>query len=156
MACSCHSKPRKTRTVKVGRYSIGGSSPVSVQSMCNTDTRDLKATVDQIRRLQDAGCEIIRVAVPDMQAAENLGRIKAAIGIPLVPATERHPARFNAFPLEASLVERAAAVCGALGLGQQARFSLGCPPENTSLTVLRREDGAYFLHTFNDYAHLAP
>ncbi len=84
MACSCHSKPRKTRTVKVGRYSIGGSSPVSVQSMCNTDTRDLKATVDQIRRLEDAGCEIIRVAVPDMQAAENLGRIKAAIGIPLV------------------------------------------------------------------------
>ena len=84
MACSCHSKPRKPRVVKVGRFSIGGDNPVSVQSMCNTDTRDLKATVDQIRRLEDAGCEIIRVAVPDMEAAHNLGRIKTAIGIPLV------------------------------------------------------------------------
>jgi (E)-4-hydroxy-3-methylbut-2-enyl-diphosphate synthase len=84
MACSCHGKQKKTRTVRVGRFSIGGSSPVSVQSMCNTDTRDLKATVDQIRRLEDAGCEIIRVAVPDMEAAENLGRIKSAISIPLV------------------------------------------------------------------------
>ena len=79
-----HSKAKKTRTVKVGRYVIGGSNPISVQSMCNTDTRDLKATIDQIRRLEDAGCEIIRVAVPDMDAAENLGRIKSAIGIPLV------------------------------------------------------------------------
>ena len=56
---------------------------MSVQSMCNTDTRDLKATVDQIRRLEEAGCEIIRVAVPDMEAASNLGRIKRAISIPL-------------------------------------------------------------------------
>ncbi|HAF96256.1 MAG: 4-hydroxy-3-methylbut-2-en-1-yl diphosphate synthase [Elusimicrobia bacterium GWF2_52_66] len=79
-----HSKTKKTRTVKVGRFAIGGSNPVSVQSMCNTDTRNLKATVDQIRRLEDAGCEIIRVAVPDMEAAQNLGRIKSAIGIPLV------------------------------------------------------------------------
>ncbi|HBA60402.1 MAG TPA: 4-hydroxy-3-methylbut-2-en-1-yl diphosphate synthase [Elusimicrobia bacterium] len=84
MGCACHDKPRKTRKVKVGRFSIGGSSPVSVQSMCNTDTRDLKATVDQIRRLEDAGCEIVRVAVPDMEAALNLGRIKRAISIPLV------------------------------------------------------------------------
>ena len=84
MGCSCHGKLRKTRKVKVGRFSIGGSSPVSVQSMCNTDTRDLKATVDQIRRLEEAGCEIIRVAVPDMEAAANLGRIKRAVSIPLV------------------------------------------------------------------------
>ncbi|OGR44778.1 MAG: 4-hydroxy-3-methylbut-2-en-1-yl diphosphate synthase [Elusimicrobia bacterium GWA2_61_42] len=84
MACACHAKARKTRKVKLGRISIGGSSPVSVQSMCNTDTRDLKATVDQIRRLEAAGCEIIRVAVPDMEAALNLGRIKQAISIPLV------------------------------------------------------------------------
>ena len=73
-----------TRTVQIGGLAIGGSRPVAVQSMCNTDTRDLKATVDQIRRLEDAGCEIIRVAVPDMEAARNLGRIKNAIGIPLV------------------------------------------------------------------------
>jgi len=79
-----HSKAKKTRTVKVGSLAIGGLSPVTVQSMCNTDTRNLKATVDQIRRLEDAGCEIIRVAVPDMEAAQNLARIKSAIGIPLV------------------------------------------------------------------------
>ena len=51
MACSCR-PPRKTRKVKVGRFSIGGDSPVSVQSMCNTDTRDVKATIDQVRRLE--------------------------------------------------------------------------------------------------------
>ncbi|HAN03985.1 MAG TPA: 4-hydroxy-3-methylbut-2-en-1-yl diphosphate synthase [Elusimicrobia bacterium] len=84
MACSCHGKTRKTRKLRVGRFTIGGDSPVSVQSMCNTDTRDVKATVDQIRRLEDAGCEIIRVAVPDMEAAQSLGRIKSAISIPLV------------------------------------------------------------------------
>lgn len=84
MACSCHGKTQVTRKVRVGPFTIGGDSPVSVQSMCNTDTRDVKATVDQIRRLEDAGCEIIRVAVPDMQAAEALGRIKSAISIPLV------------------------------------------------------------------------
>lgn len=84
MGCACDHKARKTRKVRVGRFTIGGDSPVSVQSMCNTDTRDLKATVDQIRRLEAAGCEIIRVAVPDMQAAQNLGRIKSATGIPLV------------------------------------------------------------------------
>ncbi len=83
MACSCR-PPRATRKVKVGRFSIGGDSPVSVQSMCNTDTRDVKATVDQVRRLEAAGCEIIRVAVPDMQAAQALGRIKSGISIPLV------------------------------------------------------------------------
>ncbi|OGR72171.1 MAG: 4-hydroxy-3-methylbut-2-en-1-yl diphosphate synthase [Elusimicrobia bacterium GWD2_63_28] len=84
MACSCRDKQRKTRKVRVGRFSIGGASPVSVQSMCNTDTRDVKATVDQVRRLEAAGCEIIRVAVPDMEAAQALGRIKSAISIPLV------------------------------------------------------------------------
>jgi (E)-4-hydroxy-3-methylbut-2-enyl-diphosphate synthase len=82
--CACDSKPRKTRKVRVGRFTIGGNSPVSVQSMCNTDTRDVKATVDQARRLEAAGCELVRVAVPDMQAAQALGRIKSAIGIPLV------------------------------------------------------------------------
>ncbi|HNW45215.1 MAG TPA: flavodoxin-dependent (E)-4-hydroxy-3-methylbut-2-enyl-diphosphate synthase [Elusimicrobiales bacterium] len=77
-------KHRVTRRVKAGSLAIGGGSRVSVQSMCNTDTRDLKATVDQIRRLEEAGCELIRVAVPDMEAARNLGRIKRAISIPLV------------------------------------------------------------------------
>ena len=58
MACSCR-PPRKTRKVKVGRFSIGGDSPVSVQSMCNTDTRDVKATVDQVRRLEAAGFDFL-------------------------------------------------------------------------------------------------
>ncbi len=84
MGCSCHGKSGRTRVVKVGRFAIGGDNPVSVQSMCNTDTRDVKATVDQIRRLEEAGCELIRVAVPDMQAAAGLGRIRRAISIPLV------------------------------------------------------------------------
>jgi len=77
-------KRRKTRLVKAGAVSIGGGSRISVQSMCNTDTRDLKATVDQVRRLEAAGCELIRVAVPDMEAARNLKRIKRAVSIPLV------------------------------------------------------------------------
>ena len=60
------------REVNVGGVKIGGESPVSIQSMTNTDTRDVASTVEQIKRLQTAGCEIIRVAVPDMEAAEAL------------------------------------------------------------------------------------
>jgi (E)-4-hydroxy-3-methylbut-2-enyl-diphosphate synthase len=77
-------KRRKTKKIKVGNIYIGGDAPVAVQSMCNTDTRDVKATVAQIRRLTQAGCEIIRVAVPDMKAAKALGKIKKQINIPLV------------------------------------------------------------------------
>lgn len=76
--------PKRTRTIYLGRVPVGGGNPVTVQSMTKTDTRDLSATVDQIYRLQDAGCEIIRVAVPDREAGENLGAIKKAITIPLV------------------------------------------------------------------------
>lgn len=72
------------RQVTVGGVVIGGDSPISIQSMANTDTRDVKATVEQIHRLEAAGCEIIRVAVPDMQAAESFAEIKKAIHIPLV------------------------------------------------------------------------
>jgi len=70
--------------VKVGPYKLGGKNPVRVQSMCNTDTRDVAATVKQILALEKAGCEIIRVAVPDMAAAKVLGKIKKRIQIPLV------------------------------------------------------------------------
>jgi (E)-4-hydroxy-3-methylbut-2-enyl-diphosphate synthase len=73
-----------TRSIRLGRVHIGGKAPIAVQSMTKTDTRNLSATVAQILRLQDAGCEIIRVAVPDQEAAENLGSIKKAITIPLV------------------------------------------------------------------------
>lgn len=75
---------RKTKEVRVGSLSVGGDAPVSVQSMCNTDTRDIKSTIVQIKKLEKAGCEIIRVAVPDMKAAKALGKIKEKIKIPLV------------------------------------------------------------------------
>lgn len=75
---------RQTRAVQVGGVTIGGGSPISVQSMTNTDTRDTKATIDQIARLEEAGCEIARVAVPDMEAAKALGEIKKHIRLPLV------------------------------------------------------------------------
>ena len=74
----------KTRQVKVGPYTLGTGNPVRVQSMCNTDTRDAAATAEQIIRLENAGCEINRVAVPDMQAAQTLGAIKKQIHSPLV------------------------------------------------------------------------
>ncbi|MBR5809597.1 MAG: flavodoxin-dependent (E)-4-hydroxy-3-methylbut-2-enyl-diphosphate synthase, partial [Clostridia bacterium] len=72
------------REVTVGGVKIGGDSPVSIQSMTNTDTRNVAETVSQIRRLETAGCQIIRVAVPDMEAAKAVGEIKKQIKIPLV------------------------------------------------------------------------
>ncbi len=72
------------REVTVGGVKIGGNSPISIQSMTNTDTRNVKETVDQIKRLETAGCQIIRVAVPDMEAAYAVGEIKKQIKIPLV------------------------------------------------------------------------
>ncbi|MBI4655515.1 MAG: flavodoxin-dependent (E)-4-hydroxy-3-methylbut-2-enyl-diphosphate synthase [Elusimicrobia bacterium] len=77
-------KRRKTRTIRVGKLLIGGDNPVSVQSMCNTDTRDIRATLRQISELEDAGCEIVRVAVPNMDAAQKLGAVKKRMKIPLV------------------------------------------------------------------------
>jgi len=75
---------KKTRPIYVGSVKIGGDAPVVVQSMTCTDTRDIKSTVEQIKRLEDAGCEIIRVAVPDRDAAAALVDIKKSIGIPLI------------------------------------------------------------------------
>lgn len=75
---------KKTREVNVGGVKIGGGSRISIQSMCNTDTRDAASTTAQIIRLEEAGCEIIRVAVPDMEAAEAIAEIKKNIHIPLV------------------------------------------------------------------------
>ena len=77
-------KRRNTRPVKVGNIIIGGNAPISVQSMTKTDTRDIDTTVSQIRSLEKTGCEIIRVAVPDIEAAKCLGEIKKQINIPLV------------------------------------------------------------------------
>ena len=77
-------KRRKTRQINVGKVKIGGSAPIAVQSMTNTSTQDITATVSQIRRLQEAGCEIVRVAVPDQEAAAAVAAIKAQIDIPLI------------------------------------------------------------------------
>ncbi|HPN54561.1 MAG TPA: flavodoxin-dependent (E)-4-hydroxy-3-methylbut-2-enyl-diphosphate synthase [Candidatus Moranbacteria bacterium] len=74
----------KSKVVKVGPYLLGGDNPVRVQSMCDTDTRNVAATVKQILKLEKAGCEIIRVAVPDIVAAKAIGKIKKKIHIPLV------------------------------------------------------------------------
>jgi len=75
---------RMTRQIQLGNVAIGGGAPVSIQSMTNTDTRDVDRTVAQIRRLEEAGCEIIRVAVLDAEAANAIRDIRARIGIPLI------------------------------------------------------------------------
>jgi len=77
-------KRRKTKKVRVGDIFIGGDAPITVQSMTNTDTRNIEETIEQIKKLEEAGCQIIRVAVPDMEAAQAIGSIKKAISIPLV------------------------------------------------------------------------
>ena len=77
-------KRKNTNKVKIGNLTVGGDSPILIQSMTNTDTRDSDSTIEQILKLESAGCEIIRCAVPDMQAAEAFGKIKKGIHIPLV------------------------------------------------------------------------
>ena len=73
-----------TRQIHIGAVAIGGGAPVSVQSMTNTKTQDAQATVRQIEALAAAGCDIVRLAVPDKEAAANIGRIKAQTTVPLV------------------------------------------------------------------------
>ncbi len=77
-------KRKSTRQISVGPVKIGGDAPIAVQSMTCTDTRDVETTVDQIKRLENAGCEIVRVAVPDMEAARAIAEIKKRITIPLI------------------------------------------------------------------------
>ena len=75
---------RKTRSVKVGNLEIGGNAPISVQSMTNTDTKNISDTVSQIKRMEKEGCELVRVAVPDLESCYSLPLIKKEINIPLV------------------------------------------------------------------------
>lgn len=77
-------KRRKTRVIRLGNVKIGGDAPIAVQSMTKTDTRDVQATIAQIRELEAVGCEIVRLAVVDQEAAEALGRIRPATKLPLV------------------------------------------------------------------------
>ena len=77
-------KRKITREVRVGDVKIGGNNPISVQSMTNTDTRDVEKTVAQIKRLEEAGCDIVRVAVVDMDAAKCISKIKEQVNIPII------------------------------------------------------------------------
>lgn len=77
-------KKRKSKVIKIGDVKIGGNHPVAVQSMTNVPTKNVRQTVNQIKKLEEAGCEIIRVAVPDLESSQALGKIKEKINIPLV------------------------------------------------------------------------
>src|SRR5512134_2616144 len=77
-------KRRRSRRIMVGRVAVGGDAPVSVQSMTNTETTDVAATVAQIQALENAGADIVRVSIPTLEAAEAFGRIKQQVAIPLV------------------------------------------------------------------------
>ena len=77
-------KRRESRKIWVGSVPVGGDAPIAVQSMTNSDTNDVAATVAQINRLEAAGVDIVRVSVPDMDAAEAFGRIKQLVKVPLV------------------------------------------------------------------------
>jgi (E)-4-hydroxy-3-methylbut-2-enyl-diphosphate synthase len=83
---------KKTRQIHVGNVALGGDAPIAVQSMTTTYTRDVKSTVDQIHRLEDVGCEIVRVAVPEMEDAVVISEIKKQISIPLVADIHYDPA----------------------------------------------------------------
>ena len=77
-------KRRKTRQIMVGDVAVGGDAPISVQSMTNTDTCDVAATVAQIKQLEDACADIVRVSVPTMDAAEAFKQIRQQVNVPLV------------------------------------------------------------------------
>ena len=81
---------RKTRQVRVGNVTVGADAPIRIQSMCVTPTHDVEATVDQIQKLTEAGCEIVRVACPKEEDARSLGKIRSRIKIPLVADIHFH------------------------------------------------------------------
>jgi (E)-4-hydroxy-3-methylbut-2-enyl-diphosphate synthase len=82
---------RKTRQISIGPVKVGGDAPISVQSMTKPDTRDIRRTVHQIRRLEEAGCEIIRAAIVDEEAARAITEIKKKIRIPIIADIHFHP-----------------------------------------------------------------
>jgi len=75
---------RASKPIRIGSVTIGGDSPIVVQSMTKTDTRDVMSTINQIKELEECGCELVRVAVPDMEAARAISAIKRGISIPLI------------------------------------------------------------------------
>jgi (E)-4-hydroxy-3-methylbut-2-enyl-diphosphate synthase len=83
-------KRRKAKKINLGSVQIGGDAPVAVQSMTNTDTRDVQATVAQIKALEEAGCEVVRIAVPDKDAVQAIPEIKKRIHLPLIADIHFH------------------------------------------------------------------
>jgi (E)-4-hydroxy-3-methylbut-2-enyl-diphosphate synthase len=75
---------RSSRQLRIGKVTVGGHAPIAVQSMAKTDTRDTHATIDQIKELEDCGCEIVRLAVPNTEAAESLATIKKSVSLPII------------------------------------------------------------------------
>jgi len=75
---------RTSKPLRIGKVTVGGDAPIVVQSMTKTDTRDIPATINQIKELKDCGCEIVRVAVPDREAAESIAAIKKSISLPII------------------------------------------------------------------------
>ena len=75
---------RQSKPVRIGNVTIGGGAPIVVQSMTNTDTRDVRSTINQIKELEECGCELVRVAVPDMEAARAIRPIKAGVSTPVI------------------------------------------------------------------------
>ncbi|MBE9502532.1 MAG: flavodoxin-dependent (E)-4-hydroxy-3-methylbut-2-enyl-diphosphate synthase [Chloroflexi bacterium] len=93
---------RASRPIKIGDVTIGGGTPIVVQSMTKTDTRDVRATTDQIRGLEECGCQIVRVAVPDREAADAIPDIKRSISIPIIADIHFDP-RLAIFALKAGV-----------------------------------------------------
>ena len=75
---------RTSKSLRIGNVTVGGDAPIAVQSMTKTDTRDISGTVNQIKELEDSGCEIVRVAVPDREAAQSLASIKRGVSLPII------------------------------------------------------------------------
>jgi len=75
---------RTSKPLRIGKATVGGGAPIVVQSMTKTDTRDIPATINQIKELEDSGCEIVRVAVPNREAAESIATIKKSVSLPII------------------------------------------------------------------------
>jgi len=75
---------RISKPVRIGDVTVGGNAPIVVQSMTKTDTRDIRSTVNQIKELEDYGCELVRLAVPDMEAAQAIRAIKKGVSLPII------------------------------------------------------------------------
>ena len=149
---------RQSKAVRIGNVTIGGGNPIIVQSMTNTDTRDVMATIHQIKELEEVDCELVRVAVPDMEAARAIVEIKRGISIPLV-ADIHFDYRLALAALEAGCdglrlnpgnigepdkVSTVARAAKERGLPIRVGLNAGSLPEttNTELTVAERMVGA--------------